>query len=178
MTAIVGLCDAGKVYIGGDSAGVEWEMLEVRADEKVFINGDFLFGFTSSFRMGQLLQYTFRPPPKDPAMEVFAYMATSFIEEVRTCLRRGGFSKREFGKEEGGSFLVGYQGRLFQIADDFQIGELVHGFDAVGCGQMIARGALYASSHIKDPRKRVLLALKAAQEFSGWVREPFVVKSI
>lgn len=62
MTCIVGLVDQGNVWIGGDSAGVGGYDLMLRADQKVFRNGDFLMGFTSSFRMGQLLRYKLSPP--------------------------------------------------------------------------------------------------------------------
>ena len=41
MTCIVGLVHGGKVYMGGDSAGVGGYCLTVRADEKVFRNGEF-----------------------------------------------------------------------------------------------------------------------------------------
>ena len=60
MTCIVGLVHEGVVYIGGDSAGVGGMSLTVRADEKVFQNGEFLMGFTTSFRMGQLLRYSLK----------------------------------------------------------------------------------------------------------------------
>ena len=40
MTCIVGLVHEGVVYIGGDSAGVGGMSLTVRADEKVFQNGN------------------------------------------------------------------------------------------------------------------------------------------
>ena len=52
MTCIVGLIDGRRVWMGGDSAGVSGLDITVRADAKVFRNGDFLIGFTSSFRMG------------------------------------------------------------------------------------------------------------------------------
>ena len=42
MTCIVGLVEKGNVYIGGDSAGVGGYSLTVRADRKVFRNGDFV----------------------------------------------------------------------------------------------------------------------------------------
>ena len=45
MTCIIGLVENSKVYIGGDSAGVAGYGLSVRADEKVFKKGDFIFGF-------------------------------------------------------------------------------------------------------------------------------------
>jgi ATP-dependent protease HslVU (ClpYQ) peptidase subunit len=66
MTCIVGMVENGKVYIGGDSAGVSGFDYHIREDQKVFQNGDMIFGFTSSFRMGQLLQYSLKIPDHDP----------------------------------------------------------------------------------------------------------------
>lgn len=60
MTCIVGLVENNKVYIGGDSAGVAGLSLMKRADEKVFKKDEFIFGFTSSFRMGQLIGGNFQ----------------------------------------------------------------------------------------------------------------------
>jgi ATP-dependent protease HslVU (ClpYQ) peptidase subunit len=62
MTCIVGVNHNGNIYIGGDSAGVAGLQLQIRSDEKVFLTGDFIMGFTTSFRMGQLLRYAFSPP--------------------------------------------------------------------------------------------------------------------
>ena len=59
MTCIVGLVDNGKIYMGGDSAGVSNLDIRIRADQKVFKTGEFIMGFTSSFRMGDLLKYDF-----------------------------------------------------------------------------------------------------------------------
>ena len=50
MTCIVGVAHKGAVYIGGDSAAVAGWALTCRADHKVFKNGDFVMGFTTSFR--------------------------------------------------------------------------------------------------------------------------------
>ena len=74
MTCIVGLVHEGVVYIGGDSAGVAGLSLTVRADEKVFQNGEFLMGFTTSFRMGQLLRYSLKPPCSYPDDDINQYM--------------------------------------------------------------------------------------------------------
>jgi len=62
MTCIVGLVENGKVYIGGDSAGVAGLDITTRKDEKVFQKENMIFGFTSSFRMGQILRYSFKNP--------------------------------------------------------------------------------------------------------------------
>ena len=53
MTAIAGLVHDGKVYIGGDSAGVAGMDLHLRSDPKVFTVGEFVIGYTTSFRMGR-----------------------------------------------------------------------------------------------------------------------------
>lgn len=174
MTCIVGLVDKGRVWLGGDSAGVSGLDLMVRSDPKVFRNGAFLFGFTSSFRMGNLLQHSLTPPRHHPDDDVFKFMVTDFVNAVRACLGTGGFARKDNNVEWGGTFLVGFAGRLFTIYDDFQVGENLTGFGACGCGESFALGALYASNG-KDPRGRVKLALEAAAEFSAGVRGPFTI---
>src|SRR3546814_10742010 len=74
MTCIVGLVDDGKVYLGGDSAGVAGWSLTVRKDPKVFRVGDCIIGFTSSFRMGPLLAHSFQPPKWHDDYDVYEYM--------------------------------------------------------------------------------------------------------
>lgn len=179
MTCIAGLVVDGKVYIGGDSAGVaNWD-LQIRADQKVFKNGPFVMGFTSSFRMGQLLRYKLQPPTrfkKDGTLkDIYEYMVTDFIDAVRQCLKDGGYASKENEVEQGGFFLVGYEGRLFMIQSDYQVAEALDGYMAVGCGDMIALGNLYATKG-QPPIDRIRSALEAAEHFSAGVRGPFVIE--
>ena len=177
MTCIVGIAEAGKVWIGGDSAGGDSRYgLVVRSDRKVFRNGAFIFGFTSSFRMGQLLAFKLKPPKRHPDDNLMEWMTTEFIDEVRKTLKEGGYAKKDKEEESGGTFLVGCEGRLFVIHSDYQVGESSHGFDAVGCGDMIALGSLYATP-ATDPKERLLLALRAAETFSAGVRAPFHIET-
>lgn len=178
MTAIVGLVHDGQVHIGGDSASVSGWTMTVRADAKVFTKGPFVFGFTTSFRMGQLIRYAADPPTPDPA-DLDAFMATKFVDAIRNCLKAGGWAKKTDEREEGGIFLVGTCGRLFSVYADYQVGEAVDGYAAVGCGDEIALGALYASTGSGlTPRARLELALQAAQRFSAGVRGPFAFASL
>jgi hypothetical protein len=66
---------------------------------------------------------------------------------------------------------------LFNIDVDFQVGEALDGFEAVGCGGDIAKGALFATLSY-PPRERILLALQASERFNSGVRGPFVVESL
>jgi hypothetical protein len=180
MTAIVGLIGKDKtIYIGGDSAGVAGLSLTVRKDPKVFINGSFIMGFTSSFRMGQLLHYTFEPPKHPGNMGVLKYMNTAFIDEVRKCLKDGGYAHISSNEESGGTFLVGYRGQLFRIGSDYQVGIPYGKFDSCGCGKDLCLGSMYSTEKMGiDPKKRITIALKAAEQFSGGVRAPFLIKEL
>jgi len=176
MTCIVGLVHGAKVYIGGDSAGVGGYSLTVRADRKVFRNGDFVMGFTTSFRMGQLLRHALVPPKRYPDADIDKFMVTDFVNAVRDCLKSGGYAERHNEAEHGGVFLVGYAGRLFRIDRDYQVGEAADGFDAVGCGHELAQGAMYAN-RTGEPLERLRVALEAAERFSAGVRGPFHFES-
>lgn len=178
MTAIVGLVHSdGSVHMGGDSAGVSGWSLTVRADTKVFHNGPYLFGFTTSFRMGQLIHHAFTPP-KPTAKGLERFMSTVFIDALRACLKEGGWARKDNDREEGGTFLVGVGGQLFVVQDDYQVGQAADSYAAVGCGDQIALGALYATAGTTMPaRKRIRLALEAAERFSAGVRSPFIFLS-
>lgn len=178
MTAVVGLVHDGIVWIGGDSAGVgPGYSLTVRADAKVFTVGDYIFGFTDSFRMGQLLRYSLTLP-KPPSGDLHRFMATDFIDAVRKCLTEGGWARKSDEQERGGNFLVGVNGRLFEVMSDYQVAEPVDLYAAVGCGYELALGAMYATEWTgQTPRQRIELALKAAERFSGGVRGPFLILS-
>jgi ATP-dependent protease HslVU (ClpYQ) peptidase subunit len=175
VTCIVGVQQDGRVVIGGDSAGVAGWSITVRADTKVFRNGEFIMGFTDSFRMGQLLRYSLVPPvPQDWDLDRF--MATEFIAVVRDCLRDGGFARNESGNESGGLFLVGIRGHLYRIDSDYQIGRSVDEYYAVGSGDEYACGSLHSTRGL-DPEHRVRMALEAASHHSTGVCAPFHIIS-
>lgn len=183
MTAIVGLIHAGRVHLGGDSAGVSGWDITTRADAKVFRNGPFVFGFTTSFRMGQLIRWSLTAPTPGDGEDLDRFMCTTFVDSVRACLKAGGWAKKDSDREEGGKFLVGVRGRLFTVDTDYQVGESLDGFAAVGAGADVALGALYATWELAlrpgdravdiSPRNRLSLALEAAERFSAAVRGPF-----
>lgn len=175
MTCVAAVVSDNVVYMGADSAGVGGYELIVRADQKVFKNDEFLIGFTHSFRMGQLLRYKLKPPKFRPEeKDLYEYMVTDFIDAVRECLKTGGYAQIDKGEEVGGCFLVGVRGRLFQIESDYQVGESVLPYDAVGCGRAYALGVLSVTNEL-EPDKRIKSALCAAEKFNAGVRGPFIV---
>ena len=178
MTAICAVVHDKKVWMGGDSAAADVSTLSLslRRAPKVFVNGPFVMGFTDSFRMGQLLQHGFSQPDRVSGTSDEKYMATSFVDGVRSCLKAGGYARRENEVESGGTFLVGYHGRIFEVHSDYQVGESLADFDAVGSGFELCLGALHATEEmVMEPGVRLVLALRAAERFSMGVRSPFTI---
>lgn len=172
MTAIVGLVHSGRVYIGGDSGCSDGWKESVRSDTKVFQNGPYLMGFTTSFRMGQLLHHALTPP--EPTGDLERFMTTTFIDAIRECLKAGGWAEKTAERERGGDFLVGVANRLFVVGPDYQVGEEAAGHAAVGSGYLVALGALHATGETRmSPRRRVATALEAAERYTAGVRAPF-----
>ena len=176
MTCIIGLEHDGYVYIGGDSAAVGgWTTQPIR-HPKVFHNGDFILGYTTSFRMGELLQYQWKPPEYNDDITILEFMHTDVIESIRQTFKDFGYSRIENNKEKGGSFLIGFKDSLFGVDSDFQIKQMLYEFTACGSGQDVALGAMYVLSQ-KHPDTMILKALKASAQFQGGVMPPFHIVS-
>lgn len=181
MTCIVGLVDqeTGDVYIGGDSAGIGGDYrLTIRADSKVFRVGPFLMGFSTSFRMGQLLRYSLKVDKQKIHQTDSAYMMTTFIGAVRKTLTKGGFAKITDNREEGGSFMVAYRGKLYVVYGDYQVAEPQLPYIALGCGGDCALGSLYSTEDWESTRQRIREALNASITFSAGVHKPFIIRKL
>lgn len=178
MSCIAGIEQDGKVFIGGDSAGVAGLDIIVRADEKVFVNNTCLFGFTSSFRMGQILRYQLAVPDRPSTMPDDKFVHTLLIEAIRKVLKDFGYSTVNNNTEAGGEFLLGYAGRLYDVGSDYQVSRSVEPFAACGCGASYALAVLHTIAPEQDPEYRLTMALEAAEHFSCGVRRPFVILNI
>ena len=172
MTCIIGLEQDGKVYVGADSASAT-RSLDIRQTlvPKVFNNHNVIIGYTSSFRMGQLLQFM-KIPSYDKLDE--KYMINKFIEAIRFEFKAKGYSKIDNNEETGGNFLVGIKDCLYEIASDFQVQRYADGVASCGCGEEYAYGAMRALEHL-DPIDRITKSLEIASYYSGGVMAPFTV---
>lgn len=178
MTCIVGLVERGTVYVGADSASVAGWTSRVTRLPKVFRRGPFLIGYTTSFRMGQLLEHALAVPPQAATEgDDMRFMVNVFVENARQLLKERGVSKIESNAESGGQFLVGYRGRLYSVQSDFQVNQMADGFDAVGSGAEYALGALAALKSLR-PVARLKKALAISSHFNMGVSPPFFVKAL
>jgi ATP-dependent protease HslVU (ClpYQ) peptidase subunit len=102
-------------------------------------------------------------------------MRTKFIDSVKQAFKDNGYGSIGSSSEEdtGGIFIVGLEGRIFTIDEDFHVGENVVNYMAEGSGGQIALGALYATKNQKNPKLRLKAALEAAAEYNMSVSAPF-----
>lgn len=173
MTCIVGIETDRGVLLGADSMAGDaayWGA-DTHTTPKLFRVGPYVFGFTTSFRMGDLLRYhlTLPMPPKT---RLHRHMVIAVVPAVRACLKEGGFATTKEGAEVGGDFLVGVRGELYQVSSNYMVSRSANGYAAVGCGQFVASGALFATEG-QEPRARVRRALEAAQHHNMGVRGPW-----
>jgi len=190
MTCIVAISDGQTVLLGGDSAGVGGRELRLRADSKVFRRGSYVIGFTTSFRMGQILRYETElpePPPGLGVEELERFVVTHFVPAVRQSFEDHGFGKTirftlpdspsvtEEGQVFGGRFLIGVAGRIFEIRRDYQVARPADPWAAIGTGAAPALGALCALEDAPGLtlRERAEKALRAAETYTVVVRRPF-----
>lgn len=180
MTCIVGLIHKGKTYLGGDAAGSDSSSgdIGVRLEPKVFNRNEYLFGYTSSFRMGGILELIVPAPgPKPADVSLRQHLIQSWISTLRRVFKEEGYMAIDKSQEAGGTFLVGYHGELCVIYSDFQVGTPHNNYSSIGSGSMYALGSLFTTAHIRkiSPNRRVTLALKASAAHNAFVRPPFTI---
>jgi ATP-dependent protease HslVU (ClpYQ) peptidase subunit len=183
MTCIVGVVNGDVITIGGDSAASDDHAWFVSKKEKVFTlsneyGDEALIGYTTSYRMADLLRYQCELPHIHDK-ELMQYMVEDFVEEIREKFKEHGYSKIEDSQESGGNFLVGIRDRLFIVYDDFQVNECAENYFCVGCGEQFAMGAMHV---LKDSnlstKERIFKSLEASSKFSNGVSPPFLIKHI
>jgi hypothetical protein len=137
MTLIVGVdFTLGKnkyLYMAGDKCGSNGFTKDLYVKPKIFRRDDLAFGYTSSFRMGQILEYsTISKDLPDWTEEKNVY--TSFVNWAKTAMKDGGFLEEKSGVISGGSFIF-YNGKsLYEVQDDFSLLVPEDGLLAVGSG--------------------------------------------
>lgn len=180
MTCIAGIASGGRVWIGGDAGTYDDEEAWILKEPKVFKNGDFLIGISGSGRAHGLLKYAFVPPDHPASLTDLEFLNQIFVTELRKQMDAYGFLKNVNGIDSLKNFaaLLGYNGELYFIEDDLQVGQTVNDINACGAGGTAARAAMLAQPASVKPVARIKKALHVAEYMSTKVRSPFTVLSI
>jgi ATP-dependent protease HslVU (ClpYQ) peptidase subunit len=159
MTIVIGLIDNGIVYMGSDRAMSDEYSISSPITPKIKKNGQFLIGYSSSRGSGQVAHYI--DFPNVLKKDVDKYMRTDFIFTLKKAIDQYGIDISDDDKAAA-DFLVGVHGKLFQIStNDWQVNEYDN-YIAIGSGANFAIGSLDTSYKLKDPIKKIKIALDVA----------------
>ena len=180
MTTIIGIKKDNSVWIGADSIASNGHDKFTVANPKVFKKDNMLIGYTTSFRIGQLLQYSVNTPTDDYGVSAHEYMVTRYIPEVIKCFEENKcLSTDDNNVSVGGDFLVGYRGELFTVQSDFSVNQWLSNFAVVGHGTEYALGAMQILNKIDYlPDDKINMALEAVSNVSVFTVRPFHVMQL
>ena len=179
MTVIIGYADGKNVWMVGDEAGSNDEFHSCVKHSKVFVcNKNILIGYTSSFRMGQILEHGTKFPAIRKGSDIYKYMCTTFADKILETFEKAKYAKISNNEAIGGTFLVGIFGRLFKVQDNFSILEYKTPFSACGCGYQYALASMEAMETLKDSfpsyenyiETALKISLKTSCRFSPFVK--------
>ena len=168
MTCIIAHTNGKSSFIAGDKLGSNGFTKSVQTESKVFekefikINDDagltrtkeiMAIGYTTSFRMGQLLTYSLNLPLQD-ANETFPqYLVLKVIPIIRTMF------KDEWGYRDasqdvgGGQFIILHNHIIYEVQEDFAVLQPKTQITAVGSGTYHAIAAMEAYIEVQDETK-------------------------
>lgn len=176
MTCIVGVEFNGSVLMGGDVQGTGWNNKVVHTQPKVFFKKNVIFGFTTSYRFGQLLEHKLTDPvvPEDDE-EIYRWLITVLVPDMKSVLESNDF-------KTGGNCLIGVRGQLWELQNDFSVLRSVLGYASCGSGSEYAMGSICTSlnkiAQTAEAHKRAITeAIKVAGQFCPSVGTDSVIIS-
>lgn len=171
MTCIVGVEYKNTVLIGGDIQGTGRNNKIIHTHPKVFSRNGVVFGFTSSYRFGQLIEHTLEEPIiPDSIDDIYRWLTLVLVPKLQTSMKNGWYT--DGGTPLGGNCLIGIKNQLWELQSDWSVIRSVKGYAAVGSGCEYAMGSMFAMMHDKPPKTRaehinlVKIAIMAAGTFS------------
>lgn len=177
MTCISAYRDVmGNIYMGGDSIGATDYSYVTMANPKVFFRSNMVMGYTSSFRLGQILQYDFEIPEHPDGMDDMTYLVSIFLKELMKTVEEKKYATIKDNELRGGIFLVGYNKRIYKVESLFNIIETNKNYASCGCGCDFSDAAFWMMDNNPEipPSEKVYTALKCASSFA-YVKPPFSI---
>ncbi len=183
MTCIVGLEYEGKVYIGGDSCSSNGDRYITSSEDKIFFvetrDDKFLIGGAGTSRGKDILTYNFNPTRANKDDSDDKFMRTIVVDAAKDAFKNCGHESASQGHQRSyNNFLIAYKGHLYKMGSDYAIINYHNTYAVIGSGQEVALGSLWTSRDWKDPKKRIMTALEAAEAVISSVRSPMYIKTL
>lgn len=186
MTCLIGVEHDGVVYMGADSIRLNGWSKDIIAEQKIYKCDGLIFAFGGNPRMSQIIKYLtpLKLLPQSSGVDDEAYLVLHVIEPIRKALKEYGYTSTENGQEQGASFLVGFNGKVWAVDNSFQVCRSARKMCAMGVGDDHVMGALYATlSQFETWTETAIIeaikhALATAEALNSGVAGPFVVEKL
>lgn len=123
-------------------------------------------------RPGDLLAFNWRPPAYDGTDPV-KFMGKKIIPSIIAVFRANGYDYTKEGASY--SFLLAFNGNVFEIGDELSISQSADGLYGVGSGSAYALGAL-AGLVPNVGRAEIIKALEIAAKYDINTAKPFQIE--
>lgn len=175
MTCIVAAIDRGKVYLGADSMVASGDAVIVSRDPKVWHSPPCVVGACGHAVWWELLRDAVRWD-RLARCETERAFRRDLLDEIRAQSQAVGV---DLGGDDGddddavsGQALVGVGGALYLVDHYLSVSRIAEPFASIGSGASPALGVLYATRG-QPTRKRLTMALTAAERYTTTVRRPW-----
>ena len=182
MTCIVALATDDDLFFGADGIYTATERKRPSLTSKLInVNNRMIIGVSGHVRMINILRSDADRFTFDTDLKGEEFITNWFIPQLMKVLEDNYYlvdcnQGREI--KQSVLMLVGYDGNIYRIDDDFAVFQSGYHFDAVGTGDDIVLGTLYGlwKSKTDMPASlQVLTALRAASLFNTKVGPPFEI---
>lgn len=145
MTCIVALKTLeNSLVLAGDFMASNGFSFRRVVTPKVFLKSEICaVGYTSSFRMGQILEHLWTLPVRIEGLTDDEYIFVYVVQSLREAFKQHGYGIKSGLEEIGGNFILVYKDRIFEIQSNFSILEYDTDMIAVGSGTDAAYAAMF-----------------------------------
>lgn len=176
MTCIVAIKQDNLIILGGDSAASGGNRIVSRKDKKIFKKKNLHFGFSGSFRVGQLIKYQLQITKKPDNTSTTEYIVNFVVSSIIKLLTDNKLVKNN---EMDCNLIIVCEDYIFKIDSDFQVEVSEDSYVAIGDGADVALGSLYALAGFDiSPLEKARIALEASGKYCTTVSTPYYYKSI
>ncbi|EOR9074223.1 hypothetical protein FOI42_RS03815 [Escherichia coli] len=158
MTCIIAYTDGNTSFIAGDKLGSNGFTKAIQTEPKVF-EKEFIkidesglnrtkevmaMGYTSSFRMGQLLTYKLDLPEQQSNQTFSQYLVLEVIPRIRTLFKEEWGARDTTQDVGGGQFIILHNHTIYEVQEDFSVLQPKTQITSVGSGTYHAIAAMQA----------------------------------
>lgn len=173
MTCIIAFTDGKSSFIAGDKLGSNGFTKSVMVEPKVFekefhrvstndegtvrTRETMALGYTTSFRMGQLLSYNLLLPDQDANQSFSQYLVQKVIPLIRHMFKDEWGARDSSQDIGGGQFIILHNHTIYEVQGDFSVLQPKTQITAVGSGTYHAIAAMQALQSVSSDTKKDLL---------------------